>query len=737
MTELKPKRTSFLFDRVFGGAIAATVLAVVAAVAAIAVDQPALAGLGGLLWFGLVGLSALSGSVAWGKERYEIHEGHLVAHAGGIASDRTTELDVKNITHVKQRLPWIRYRFFNVGDVIVQSAGSSSAEIVFRSVREPDVLYDRLRALLKDNGFSMGGARLLHSEQPSTLGVIVECISMSTGALFFLLWAGGGVAGAGATLGPAAMAAAAAGAGLLALGSVAFLGLHFFDMKQRTYEVYDDLVEYREGFLSRTNAFIPYENIADASTKQTFIDQILGLYDVKVSCQGSGSEVAFRRLADGPSLQKVLRGRVDAAQAQRELEQQRPPALGAPAETPADGGAAPARAGRPPAQLVPAAEAWTAELRMNTPRALLGGALLRALGTTYTVGTSSVSSRFSLIGQQQLEFAYDKVTGVKVMTSPLDALFGTFTVRIWSIGSSTPLNLAHVDRDDVDLPALLRQAGISGGPARETLAAEFDPAVWLRAHVGSAAMAVLLFPLAALALLNYPLLVMRYKRQHLSFHDHHMEHRSGIFWRSHVYARYDDIKKIATRRYAGTTQGRLTVYVAGETQLQTSKGKAGGVIPNTFTAHYLSDVTPLEQTLDQLLQGRIEPAAVTAGGGAPTGTGFQPAAANSVVTLALFGLLFPPLWLMIPYTVLAVRRRTYRVEAERAVIEEGILYRSHTSVLFERIDSLNQDQGVLGKAFGNGTVTLFTAGSSRPDLVLANTPDFKALYAAIRERYGG
>jgi len=109
---------------------------------------------------------------------------------------------------------------------------------------------------------------------------------------------------------------------------------------------------------------------------------------------------------------------------------------------------------------------------------------------------------------------------------------------------------------------------------------------------------------------------------------------------------------------------------------------------------------------------------------------------SCLILWLIVGIFFPPLWLFTPLVVMAVKRKSYRVEAERAVIEEGLLYRTHTSVLFDRIDSLKQNQGAMGKAFSNGSVTLFTAGSSRPDLVLSNTPEFKALYGAIRERYG-
>ena len=750
MTELSPKRSSFMFTRLAAAVLFASLLTLGACIAAVAAEELLLIIPGVLLWVVLVVLSVVSGMVAWKKEQYEIHPHHLVMHRGGLTSDQTTELDVKNITHVKQRLSWIRYRFFDVGDVIVQSAGSASAEVVFRSIQNPDAVYAQIRDLMKTNGFSMKGETLLHQESPSTLGAAVEVASIAAGGVLAVGWLGAGVLGALSAAGPAGMVLGSllvVGIGVLVC---IFLVLHFLDMKRRTYSVYDDLVDYQEGFLSRTNAVIPYENIADASTKQTIFDQLFRLYDVRVSCQGSGSEIAFRRLASGPKLQLVLRGRVDAAQASREQQEQVRATLPG-----AEDSRERVRSTRPAAQSVPAAEAWTSELRMHTGRAFFSGAILRALGTTYAVGPSSVSSQFKLIGHQQHEFAYDKVTGLQVRTSPWDALFGTFTVRIWSIGSSKPFELAHVSREAVDLPALLRQAGISGGAVRCAFPAAFGLLVWLRAHVVGVVMVplmVLLFLIMAAAVswelilpiipmlgfiaVSLPVLTLRYRQQRLSFHTHHMEHVTGIFWKAHTYARYDDIKKVVVRRYMGSRQGQLQVYVAGERLVQSGNGQSV-MLPNTFTAHYLEDVTPLTETIDDLLLGRIEPEVVKVAREAPReGAEFAPAVSNALAALLLGGLFLPPLWLLAPYAFLRVKRKVYRVASDRAVVEEGVLYRTHTSVLFDRIDSIQQEQGALGKMFSNGSVTLMTAGSSRPDLFLKNTPDYQALYRVIREHYG-
>ena len=64
----------------------------------------------------------------------------------------------------------------------------------------------------------------------------------------------------------------------------------------------------------------------------------------------------------------------------------------------------------------------------------------------------------------------------------------------------------------------------------------------------------------------------------------------------------------------------------------------------------------------------------------------------------------------------------------------GILYRSETSILLDRVDSLQQSQGPLNKLFRNGNVSIMTAGSSKPDFKIIDSPAYLAMYGIIRER---
>jgi hypothetical protein len=41
---------------------------------------------------------------------------------------------------------------------------------------------------------------------------------------------------------------------------------------------------------------------------------------------------------------------------------------------------------------------------------------------------------------------------------------------------------------------------------------------------------------------------------------------------------------------------------------------------------------------------------------------------------------------------------------------------------------------LLNKMFKNGSVSIMTAGSSKPDLKLVDSPDYLRLYEVIRER---
>ena len=149
----QPKRSPFLFRRI-GMAVWLCLFATLGLVfGAVAAGAYILLAFVPVVWLFLFAPMAYGALVAYRKEQYELHDDHLVCLHGGLLSDGRTELDVRNITHVRLRLPWLRHRFFGIGDVRVESAGSASAEITFQSVIDPETLYDEILEIMRNCGY--------------------------------------------------------------------------------------------------------------------------------------------------------------------------------------------------------------------------------------------------------------------------------------------------------------------------------------------------------------------------------------------------------------------------------------------------------------------------------------------------------------------------------------------------------------------------------------------------------
>ncbi len=795
--ELKPVKIGFYAKRVVPAAIFFFVFATGGSIAAFFLIEPPVWLLGPVGFVLLTAFAWYATSVAYGKERYRLlPEGRLFCARGGLLSDEETELDIRNVTHVKLRLPWLRHKFFKIGDVMIESAGSEASEITLRSIVRPEDVYERVQELMRRSGFALRQEELLHEESPDPLGVAIECGGLALSAFF-------GVIGLGAEIGFETVASSSSipwiglliGVPLLTIVPT-WLLIRFLDLRRRTYRVFDDAVVYEEGFLTRDNAFIPAENIADSNTKQNLLDQILGLHDVQVSCQGAGQEIKFRRLKRGVALSGAIDRVVESFRDRPRPTSTRTGIPGGPGGPGEPGG--PVEQVHVGAPTVPVDEAWTAELRMSMSRALISlfvGAVvlcpiapflifaliervIRVMATSYQVRASSIKSRYKFLNVVEREFQYEKVTGVVVSEGPFDRWLGTLTVTFWSIGASQPLVLQHVRRDEVDLPALLRQVGIVKGEhedddapedVRDPMPARFSIGAWLKASfvgwillgtlfVASVVAGLFLPPLwlFAVMILTIPAMslawsIVFYGRMRASFGPTHVEQEQGIFWKKRFHARYENIKKVILTRYPWSSVGSIEFRVAGEQKAggQNKPGEeasSGGMaVPYGFTTRYVEGLEDKAVRIDELIARQPGPAGMVLEPGAAArrpepSLASKPAVANSVAGLILLSVIIFPLLPLLPFTlpltIIAVRRRRYLIEPERVVVESGIFYRAHESVLYDRIDSLKRAQGAFGKLFGNGNVTLFTAGSSKPDLQIQDAPDFPAIYEAIQARYG-
>jgi uncharacterized membrane protein YdbT with pleckstrin-like domain len=125
---MKPKKTTFIGTRIAFSGFATLGVTIASLIAhqfeapSIVLFLPLLAGLFFLF-------SVANSVVAFRKETYEFRGSQIRSTRGGLFTTEITDLEIRNITHIKVHLPWLRWRFFGVGSVRIESAGSSSSEI--------------------------------------------------------------------------------------------------------------------------------------------------------------------------------------------------------------------------------------------------------------------------------------------------------------------------------------------------------------------------------------------------------------------------------------------------------------------------------------------------------------------------------------------------------------------------------------------------------------------------------
>jgi len=722
---------------------------------------------------GICALGFYTGVVAHRKERYEIHDDRLLCHRGGLFSDQTNELELRNVTHVKLRLPWLRHKFFGVGHVMVQSAGTSRPMNLL-AIREPQAVYEELKERLQKNGFDLQKNQLLHEEKPALIGILSDYVTILFGAVMSLFLFLPMIIGISSQLQfPFLKAAIPAIMAVVVLIVLFVVVLRMIDLSKRTYRVFNDAVVYEEGFLTRNYAFIPYENIADSQSKRTLVDQILGLYDVIVSCQGSSSEIKFRRLKNGEALSNAIdqlvidasrkpkaastRSGHDIDQAQRICYRREEP------------------------DHVPAEYAAVADFKMHSPRVFVPLLLLLPLfpvwvaamiqyaiqvgSTTFSTRPSSLRFSYSFLNTNIREFSYDKITGMVIKTNLWDRMFGTMTLKFWSIGSGQAMEFKHVHARNVDLPTLMRQVGIpQPSPDPYQAKAAFSVITWMRASFWLVGILLLLvLHITVIAILTDPwvfaflilpfgilAVAMTYTklhidRQSLGFHEHHVEARQGVIDIKRFFVRYRHIKRLKVTRYPGGEDGSLEIFIAGEevnallnAQQQQNSQMKGYLKQCSFVSKFLLRAEDVGQVLDGILCGRVAPTPHAVPAEALEPLILAPRSAkNAVIKLVMLSLILFPLIVLLPISVPLmirwVKRWRYEVDPVRIMVRYGILSRHSISTLLDRVDSLQKTEGPIHKLCHNGNVTIMTAGSSKPDLVIADTPDFRQLYDVIRD----
>ncbi|MCK5334027.1 MAG: PH domain-containing protein [Candidatus Aenigmarchaeota archaeon] len=730
-------------------------------------------------------------SVKYRKEKYIFLDNKIIHKSGGIFSDSQTELLIKNITHVGMRLNYIEHRIlFETGNIRIESAGSGGTEVHLRSINNTEKIYEYIGELMKHNGFKLAKENILQQERPSTIGVFLETFKNFVSTSLLIAYIGGTTYSALPVMEFVGLnrLTVLSVAGLVISAIFANTFLRFMDLKKRVYNVYSDTITYAEGFLTKNEAFIPIENLADTTITQNIIDKIFNLYDVKISCQGSGQEILFKNMKNGKELEENI---------DRLIGESRSSERTVPIEHSANDLQAP-RHTASRATIPQGDTSFTAEYGMDGRRTLLP--LLAALpiflilliavpgflmlgiltpfiviwivvfvvtlikmnATKYLVKPKSMEEQYNFISSKNKEFSNEKITGIIFKESFIDKWFNTCSIHFWSIGSSEKVIFSNIYKTDELRKSIAAKSGMWSREVLYNINSDFSVIDMIKANLlanvlGGLFMAsiiaasILYSPwlavIPAVAILLYAVIIcynkIYYMRSKMTFFKNHIYFEKGVFFKNFYYILYDNIKNISTVKYPFSESGSVTFDVAGEQVEQSGKNQV--VLSNSFAISYAPGIENKDDLIDMIFYKRPDAEEIknmeeniSQYNSKPVLTA-KPDIMNSLVPLVIGSIIIFPfialLPLTIPLTIWSVKVTSYIIEPYRVLKKSGILYKKQKSIVFSKIDHINFEEGFLNKMFQNGTVTINTVGSSKPEMKVANTSNFRAFYDKLKKYY--
>lgn len=772
-------------------------------------------GVWAMVYVVIVGIVAGLRHVRYAKTSYTLLADRIVHRTGGLFGEATTDLQYRQITQVRLRLPFLEHRLFGTGRLTIMAAGSVFSKVVFEAVDEPRVIYDEVGALMKSRGFSLGRERMLRDEEPGKVASLLDMGSHVTTAVIaivsVLIWGAGliidvlALDGYGGLFGlfsgaiddygrdwdVGVMRSALWGLGLIVLGgmfwSLVAMVLHYIDLTRRRYILYEDVVDYVDGFLTETYEFIPIENLSDVEVNEPLLKRVLGVADVMLSCQGAGSHIRFTSMPEARRFKASLEGLIEKSQAEKVVEQGREEVLD---PLLSEGG----KRRRSPSSRPVLAGALRQERRMHPLRTLAmpvvglvmaialvvlssgvvisvlrgefaEGELMAEIGlfplvfvglfvwqtfsavvklgirvgaTRYVISNQKVESSYAFISKRQVEFTMDRITGVVVRRGPLDRLFGTVTVVFSSIGSSVPLKFEHIEDDGDLVGAILARQGFASIERPRSIQATFGLSDWVRAHLPRLLVSSLLF-LGSFVLMVIVAEVFLFGAVAVLLGAVAAFAYGEVFYRRQEVEVFEDYIRIGQgvliREDRYFHFDHLKTVASRQYIGATTGGLTLQAANHGGTIGFMGGVARVHDWVDQTLyahgHGDEEEAMSTA-----LITERTPLPRNTLLRIGPLAFVLPVLvpWLIWRY--IAVKRIFYRVEASRLLVSRGVFYKERVTILFDRIDHVRRTRGVVDKFSKTGAIEAYTVGSPMADVVLFDVPGDDALFRAIDERVG-
>ena len=736
---IKPEFTPFVVYNICISFIITTIVTAILSIVAL-IFQPLFIVPIVILGILLFGYGSVNRFVAYKKESYSLSSKEFIQKGGSIFSETQTELTFKNVTNIIHVKPFIEYFLFKTSHIAVESAGSSTTEIQLRFIKDGDDIYQKILSQLRTEFKLNEKAKIV--EHPSKIGILVDNVKqLILGLVTFtviIISSFSGLAALSQVVESSTPAIIIASAVVVFILFIVFVQtiLKILDQYYRTYTLSDSAAMYKEGFLTKVEQIIPFENVSDINTEQNILDRIIGTTTIIISCQGQSQNIAFSYVPKAetvieylkkqiePFKEKQLNAKIHKKESKKEIKKE--------------------------VKSVKKTKVSFSEqtFGMNKIRALVGPlvlipfiivppiifliiyglivAVLRSFFTTYTIEKKNMRSSFDFVQKKVVTFSADKITGVHIKINPIDRVFKTCTVHFWSIGSAVPLQFTHIPLEKGK--QILADLGFTGTKSTN----EFKPSVSPKSFVTRffpltclLVVGIIIIPfnyfiggfislmLAVIGIMVFLRELLYYSRAKIENFPTYTKFVKGFIFYKESYAYDEQVKGFTVIQYPFTKKGTLSLNVAGES-FRDPNDQRGSPVSHVIKMPYVRDCLshPLIPKQTKLLLD------------------VKPMIPN-VFLMAIYVITIP----LIPFLVIGRRFTTFEIHTKQTIMKKGVLYKIQKHILDSKLDYVAKNTGMINKIVKNGNVAIHTTGSSTTEMILYDIKEYNEVYTLIQKKY--
>ncbi len=608
--------------------------------------------------------------IKYKKEKYEITNKKIIYHYWSIFSDSSVEINLDKIVLVKASLPFLQNKIFDTGDLIIKTAWSSTWRVKLSNIENTLWIYEEIQEKMKNCWFQLKKDKLVQEARPHILWVIWEVFSKALWLtfIFFYMWAAI-LWDEEANIDPEQFIIPLMMIGILYLITITIYSiLSYLDLKNRKYDVFSDSIFYTEGFLSKHYAFIPMESVSDTENTQSFLSKIFGLHDVIVSSEWASNRVLFKNMVDGDKMMKNIRYlKEHTIMHKRDTEE----------ETKSEKAESLVWFKNKLEESLDYDKEFTADFSMNPQKTLipifillippftplffvaLFAQIINVNFTKYKIKKSSIEMTFEFFNKRQNTFSVEKITNVEFIESLIDKMFGTCSIKFYSIGSNMPIVFRNIKKTKNLQSDVLRKIGINNWWKDELVKkvdVNFNTADYFKATLGItlvvwsiicvfiaaflffaifdfpieeeyyvnylilAIFAIVMFPIALIYLTKfiYNKYYFSEKRYIQNIYNNYIKSKSWIIFVSSRYALLRHIKWLKSRKYPLSKNWDFYLNIAWEQMVQQRNrrkanlvtllsdwAQAGGIISsNSIKMSYVTDTFKTHEEVDTILNSK-------------------------------------------------------------------------------------------------------------------------------------